>query len=66
MKYFTIGEIFRLGLLKNHRGEPYRNKTEVSRIVGKLKFKERKTPWGLAKTISEKQVEEWNVKFKGL
>ena len=64
MKYFTIGKLFRLGLLKNHKGKPYRNKAEVSRIVGKLKFKERKTPWGVAKIISEKQVEDCNNRFK--
>jgi len=60
MKHFTIGEVFRLGLLKDFSGKPYKHKATISNIVKRLKWKERKTPWGVAKTISEKQIEEWN------
>ena len=65
-KYFTIGELFRLGLLKNHKGEPYKDKATVSRIVGRLKFKLRNTPWGQAKTISEKDINTWNNRLNML
>ena len=64
MKYHTIGEIFRLGLLKNYKGEPYRSKAEVSRVVRLLDFKIQHTPWGEAKVVSEKEIEKHNKKWK--
>ena len=63
MKQFTIGEIFRLGLLKTFRGEAYKDKATVSRVVSKLGSKEKLTPWGMAKTLSEKQIRDWNNRF---
>ncbi len=60
MEYFSIGEIFRLGLLKNFDGEPYKHKSTVSKIVNKMTTKTVKTRWGIAKTLSEKQIQEYN------
>jgi len=62
MKHYTIGQIYRLGLLKNFEGRPYKHKATVSQVVNKLKFKIIKTQWGLAKVITEKQIREYNKK----
>ena len=66
MKHYTIGQIYKLGLLKNYQGEPYKNKATVSRIVGKMKWKSGKTPWGDAKVVSEDQILKHNTDFKEL
>jgi len=60
MKHYSIGEIFRLGLLKNFDGVPYKHKATVSKIVARLPYKEEKTRWGVSKTLSEKHIEEYN------
>jgi len=60
MKTYTINEIFRLKLLKNHKGEPYNNKGTVSRVVQKLAFKKKRTPWGMSKYLTESQIESFN------
>lgn len=62
--YFTIGEIFRLGLLKTFDGQPYKHKASISNIVAKLSTKSLQTKWGLAKTLSEEQIEEFNNKWR--
>lgn len=59
-KYHTIGEIFRLGLLKNHTGKPYKHKATISRIVSRAKFEVRNTAWGTAKMVSEKEINRLN------
>ena len=59
-KEYSIGLIFRLGLLKNHKGKPYSSKTAVSAVVSRLKHKEIKSPYGMAKVVSEKEIERWN------
>ena len=60
MKYYTIGEIFRLGLLKTWDGQPYKNKDSVSRVVNKLKYKTVKTRWGVAKALSMAEIDKHN------
>lgn len=59
-KYYTAGEIFRLGLLKNHKGEPYKDKATVIRIISKLKFRSVKTPWGWGYSVSQEEVDKFN------
>ena len=39
MKTYTIGEVYKEGLLKNWKGEPYKDKASVSKVVNKIKFK---------------------------
>ena len=53
MKY-TLGEIFRLGVIKNQDGDPYKDKGSVSKYLKrhKIKFKIKKTPWGPAKIFT--------------
>ena len=60
MKKYTIGEVFRLGLLKNWKGEPYKDKASISRIVSKMKFETKKTAWGMARVVSEKEIHKMN------
>jgi hypothetical protein len=57
---YTINEITRLGLLLNYKGEPYKNAGTVSRIVNKLKYKTKKTPWGLSKCLTMEQIKAFN------
>ena len=64
MKHYTIGQIYKLGLLKNYQGEPYKDKATVSRVVRGLNWSERTTPWGKGKVISEKEIATWNNRFK--
>lgn len=63
MKTYTIGEIHRLQLLKNHKGEPYNDKASISRIVNSMDYNERLTPWGRSKVISEAQIAQHNKKY---
>jgi len=60
-KYYTTGEIFRLGLLKTADGKPYKHKASVSTRIAKSGYAvERPTRWGKSKTITAKQVEALN------
>lgn len=63
MKKYTIGEIFRLGLLKNHKGESYKHKATISRIVNQSNYKEVKTPFGYGKVLTDKDIKELNKRF---
>ena len=60
MKYYSIGEIFRQKLLLNYKGKPYKDKATIGRVVGKMKYRKVKTPWGLSKQVSEKEIEKHN------
>lgn len=63
MKTYTTGEVFRLGLLKNNKGEPYKDKATVSRVIQGLKHELRDTPHGPAKCVSESEIEKHNKKM---
>lgn len=62
-KNYTIGEIFRLGLLKNHEGKPYSHKSTVSKIVNKLSPASKNTVFGGAKVLSMEQICEYNDRW---
>lgn len=61
--YVTIGEIFRQGLLKNADGKPYANKGTISVIVNRSEYLKMRTPYGIAKVLSKKQIDELNKRF---
>ena len=63
-KYFTIGEIYRLGLLKTAEGEPYRTKTSVLKLVNKQKYHDKLTKYGMGKALTDKQIKELNNRWK--
>lgn len=66
MRHYTIGEIYRQGLLLNHKGEPYKHKSTISKIVRGMKIEKRMTPFGPAKTISESEIARHNKLWKTL
>jgi hypothetical protein len=64
MKTYTLGEIFRLGLLKNHKGEPYRQKATLSRIVDRMGLEKVQTPFGLGYSVPESRIKEHNALYR--
>ena len=64
MKYYTIGELFKLKLLKNHLGNPYTSKAAVSKIINSTEYRELKTAWGMAKVITDEQLKEINNRWE--
>jgi hypothetical protein len=60
---YTIGQIFKLGLLKNWEGKPYKDKASVSKVVNSMRYKTVITPFGKSKVINDKQILEHNNKF---
>jgi hypothetical protein len=62
-KTYTIGEIFRLGLLKNHKGEPYSSKATVSKELRGLPYTIGQTPHGLSKRYSEESIKKQNSRW---
>ncbi len=63
-KVYTLGEVFRLGLLKNHAGEPYKNKATVLKIIRTLKHTKRATPWGEAYAVTPAEIARHNKKIR--
>lgn len=64
MKYYTMGEVFRLKLLKNNRGKPYADKASLVGIFKKIGAVDMKTPWGMAKCITRDQINSFNKSQK--
>ena len=64
MRYFTIGEIYRLGLLKNHKGEPYKSKGAVSVAARGGKREQDDTAYGPAYKISQAESDRYNRSHK--
>jgi hypothetical protein len=63
-QYFTVGEIFRLKLLKNHEGKPYGDKSTVSRIAHNLNGERKMTPWGMGWSIPGSEITRWNKQWE--
>ena len=61
-KTFTLGEIVRLGLVKNHKGEPYKNKITISRLV--QSSRRTSTPFGNGYAVTEDEIKKLNSRFK--
>jgi len=66
MKLYTIGEIFRQGLLKNHKGEPYAHKASVSKALSKCEYEISHTPFGESKCFTEEKINELNKKWDSI
>ncbi len=61
MKLYTIGEIWRLGLLKNKDGKPYHHKSTVHSMVLKhMKYKRVNSKWGKSFAVSDAEIKEFN------
>lgn len=63
MKYYTIGEVFRGKMLLNHKGEPYKDKATVSKIVAHFKWRPAKSAFGIAKEVPMSEIEKHNRKW---
>ena len=61
---YTVGQIFRLGLLKNHAGQPYKDKATVLRIVRSLYYTKVKTPWGPSYAVHQSEIDRHNKRIK--
>lgn len=59
---WTVGEVVRLGLLKNHRGEPYKHKATVLKLLKGVKRK--KTPFGRGYAIEQSDIDKLNNRWK--
>lgn len=65
MKVLTIGEIYRLHLLLDENGRPYAHKANVSRRIKASGLAvTRPTKWGLAQTVTRRQIDAMNKKIK--
>jgi hypothetical protein len=65
MQTYTIGQIYKLGLLKTRDGQPYKDKSTVSITLRRLEvpFKMKKTLHGMSKTYTQEQLEELNNRW---
>ncbi len=65
MKRYTIGEIVRLGLLKNHKGQPYKDKATVLRMVKAYNgiIIKKQTPWGIGYDVPQRVIDELNARW---
>lgn len=59
-KIYTLGEILRLGLLKNHKGEPYKTKSYLQHVISKIPHEKVQTVWGTGYAVSESEIEKFN------
>lgn len=62
MKTYTLGEVVRLGLLKNHKGEPYKHKATVLKLLKGVK--RTKTPFGRGYAIEQADINRLNNRWK--
>jgi len=61
-KKFTLGEIYRLGLLKTKSGEPYKNKATISKTIKRkgIPFKYEESKHGTAMMVEIKDIDKFN------
>ncbi len=60
-KTYTLGEIFKLGLLKNKDGLPFAHKGTVAKVIqGKLQHKKVSTRWGMGYEVSVEEINRFN------
>lgn len=62
----SIGQILREKVLVNHRGEPYKHKGTVSKLLANKPHKIEKTAFGQAKTYSKEVIDELNGRWDNL
>jgi hypothetical protein len=63
MKY-TIGEIYRQGLLKNHKGKPYKDQGTISKVLAGQPHTTKKTPFGPAKLFTKSTIDKLNARWE--
>ena len=61
MQTFTVGQIIRLGLLKNHKGEPYTQKATILKLLQGSKRVQ--TPWGMGYAVTQAEIDALNARW---
>lgn len=64
-KRYTVGEVFRGGLLLTKNGKPYTDKATVLRVCRMLpSAKYVQTPWGRALTVTQGDITKHNARIE--
>ena len=61
---YTVGQIFRLKLLKNRDGQPYKDKATISKITSKMYRISIKTRWGKGYSIPKSEIDRHNKQWE--
>jgi hypothetical protein len=62
---FTTYQIHKEGLLLNHKGEPYRHRGTLTKVLATIKpAKVVQGPYGLTKYYSQKQLDALNKRYE--
>lgn len=65
MKTYTIGQVARLGLLKNHKGKPYSQKQTVLKVLhANCALKRIHTPFGMGYAVTQAQIAKLNKRWR--
>ncbi|UOF78926.1 hypothetical protein [Caudoviricetes sp.] len=64
MTQYTIGEIYRLQLLKTATGQPYKDKASVSNVLRGQPHTVKQTPHGPAKMYTKETIQKLNKRWK--
>jgi hypothetical protein len=62
--FYSIGQILRDRSLLNHKGEPYKHKATISKVLRGKKFTIDSTPFGESKLYSKAIIDELNGRWK--
>jgi len=61
MKMYTLGEIWRRGLLKSKTGKPYTHKATVRNMVLQhMKYNRVTSKWGKSFAVSDAEIKKFN------
>lgn len=66
MMYYTIGQIFKKGLLISSGCRPYKDKASVSRALAGAEYELDETPYGMSKRYSEATIKKINARNRKL
>lgn len=62
-KTFGLREIVRLGLLKNHKGEPYKHHTTVRNLLRVEGIGRVEGVYGLGYEVTEEEIKKLNARW---
>jgi len=62
MEYFSLGQIFKHGMMLNRDGQPYKHRASLSHVIEKLDYKIKKIQGGMAKVLTKEQIDDYNTK----
>jgi hypothetical protein len=62
--FYSIGEILRKKVLVNHKGEPYKHKATISKVLKGYPHIVERTPFGVSKLYSKDVIKSLNKRWK--